>query len=336
VEVEVVRRTNLLFNRDARVRRVKSLSSGSPLMRLFIAALALCALAIGAQKPPKSTASDGELRNQLQQTQIQLFASQAALAVETRERDRIQGELTAALKDRTALSSAAGSRSAEVTGLRNQLNQVQASLAQAVKDRAANQEALALSIKDKTSLAAAMAKMTADTRSAAAKATTTSEQVKEIKQTQAVANDAQEAHSLRQDIASERAAETAATAKNQLDLAVALARENHSESRNTLYIQLVGFASLISGFIFKYMTDSAKSRKEAEEVDVLQRQTLEHRQLELGKIEEVRQTTVSAKQSADSAFSEANTVNHKLETIGVKMLDNKPLNPRDAAPEAAG
>jgi hypothetical protein len=297
--------------------------------------LALSASALAAPKPPKSAASDGELRNQLQQTQIQLFASQAALAVETRDNARIQAELTAALKDRTALSSAAAARSAELSGVHSQLNQVQNSLAQAVKDRAANQEALALSIKDKTSLAATLARLTDNTRIAASKSTTTSEQVKDIKQTQAAAGDAQEASSFRQELANDRAVSTAASAKNQLDLAVALARENHSEGRNTLYVQLASLASLIIGFLSKYLSDKEKAQKEAEEVNILHDQTLAHRQLELEKIEEVKQTAVSAKKSADSAYTEANTVNNKIADIGLKMKDGKPLNPGDAAPEAA-
>ena len=55
---------------------------------------------------------------------------------------------------------------------------------------------------------------------------------------------------------------------------------------------------------------------------VIKDELAEHRKVELQAIAEV-------KESADRAYAEANTVNQKIEHIGVQMKDRKPLNKED-------
>lgn len=57
----------------------------------------------------------------------------------------------------------------------------------------------------------------------------------------------------------------------------------------------------------------------------------QNRQL-VSKLEDNTDLTQQAKSAADAAYSEANTVNKKLETIGVEMRDKKPLAPPGVPP----
>ena len=115
---------------------------------------------------------------------------------------------------------------------------------------------------------------------------------------------------------------SAVAAKVQADALIRVSDQSHTASLATLITSCFGFLTLIAGFVWKAYTDSRDHRWVMETTAQAATVTALHRQTELQKISEVQT-------SAQAAYSEANTVNKKIESIGLKMADSKPLNPAD-------
>jgi hypothetical protein len=115
---------------------------------------------------------------------------------------------------------------------------------------------------------------------------------------------------------------SAVAAKVQADALIRVSDQSHTAALATLITSCFGFLTLIAGFCWKAYTDSRDHRWVMETTAQAATVTALHRQTELQKISEVQS-------SAQAAYSEANTVNKKIESIGLKMADSKPLNPTD-------
>ena len=210
--------------------------------------------------------------------------------------------------------------SKDEAALRAQLAQTQAALAAASKDRAAMQ----------VELTAAVAKLGVANKVQAAAATQQRANVSDKAEASAVRADAnaaqaqQTADSARvtAEAANTQAVISAVAAKVQADALIRVSDQSHTASLATLITSCFGFLTLIAGFGWKDFTDSRDHRWLMETTAQAATVTALHRQTELQKISEVQS-------SAQAAYSEANTVNKKIESIGLKMADSKPLNPTD-------
>lgn len=210
--------------------------------------------------------------------------------------------------------------SKDEAALRAQLAQTQAALAAASKDRAAMQ----------VELTAAVAKLGVANKVQAAAATQQRANVSDKAEASAVRADAnaaqaqQTADSARvtAEAANTQAVISAVAAKVQADALIRVSDQSHTASLATLITSCFGFLTLIAGFGWKAFTDSRDHRWLMETTAQAATVTALHRQTELQKISEVQS-------SAQAAYSEANTVNKKIESIGLKMADSKPLNPTD-------
>ena len=211
--------------------------------------------------------------------------------------------------------------------LRAQLAQTQAALAEASKDRIAMQ----------VELTAAVGKLAAANKLQSAADTQQRANLGNRAEASAVRADAsafradanavqaqQTADSARvtAEAANTQAVISAVAAKVQADALIRVSDQSHTASLATLITSCFGFLTLIAGFGWKAYTDSRDHRWLMETTAQAATVTALHRQTELQKISEVQT-------SAQAAYSEANTVNKKIESIGLKMADSKPLNPAD-------
>ena len=210
--------------------------------------------------------------------------------------------------------------SKDEAALRTQLAQTQAALAAASKDRIAMQ----------VELTAAVAKLGVANRVQAAADAQQRANLSNKAEASAVRADAnavqaqQTADSARvtAEAANTQAVISAVAAKVQADALIRVSDQSHTASLATLITSCFGFLTLIAGFGWKAFTDSRDHRWLMETTAQAATVTALHRQTELQKISEVQS-------SAQAAYSEANTVNKKIESIGLKMADSKPLNPTD-------
>ena len=274
-------------------------------MRIFLLAIVSAALLFGASK------AEVELK-------AKLAAANAQLAAKAKE--------TAALQD--ALKTAATAQAQLAEALREK-KAMQASLdALAVRDRAAEQDALKV-----VSQAASQAAQASQAAGQATKAATKNKQdlVKAI--TAATKDNKQQADTVTRVAGEAVAASDANTA--EVKQAVTESNEQQENRANELVLKieevkqqghhdnlLLYFAALgsVLGFgttAFKFVTDYRAAAV-----------TRDHRALELSKIAEV-------KNAADASYREANTVNQKIEHIGLKMKDGEPLKPEAKEAEKA-
>jgi len=171
---------------------------------------------------------------------------------------------------------------------------------------AASEAAHAAALRDKADLTAALAKLTAQDSAQTARASIAS----------------QSASAQRSD-ASTAAATNAASASDAAAAATLSAQIAAQHGVYTVMItQVGGFLALLAGFLYKGWTESRDRRwakqDEVELAAVKKAELLAHQQIVIRKLDEV-------KTEANAAYKEANTVNLKLQTIGVKMADDKPL-----------
>jgi hypothetical protein len=206
------------------------------------------------------------------------------------------------------------------TELRTQLAQTQAALAAASKDRIAMQVELTaavakLGVANRVQAAADAQQRTNLSNKAEASAVRADANAVQAQQTADSARVTAEA-------ANTQAVISAVAAKVQADALIRVSDQSHTASLATLITSCFGFLTLIAGFGWKAFTDSRDHRWLMETTAQAATVTALHRQTELQKISEVQS-------SAQAAYSEANTVNKKIESIGLKMADSKPLNPTD-------
>jgi len=106
---------------------------------------------------------------------------------------------------------------------------------------------------------------------------------------------------------------------------------------DTALVTLGGIVTLLVKSYFDQRSSETRSRMLREAVELSKAEstrlaaelavvTARQNDALVGKLEENTDLTHQAKQAADAAFKEANTVNQKLETIGVQMRDDKPLH----------
>jgi len=168
---------------------------------------------------------------------------------------------------------------------------------------AASEAAHAAALRDKADLTAALAKLTAQDSAQTARASIAS----------------QSASAQRSD-ASTAAATNAASASDAA--AAPTLSAQIAALHGVMITQVGGFLALLAGFLYKGWTESRDRRwakqDEVELAAVKKAELLAHQQIVIRKLDEV-------KTEANAAYKEANTVNLKLQTIGVKMADDKPL-----------
>jgi hypothetical protein len=111
------------------------------------------------------------------------------------------------------------------------------------------------------------------------------------------------------------AQQAAAVAMQTALAATAAAATAKAQASAVLYTQVIGFATLLVGFVWKAYTEARDRRWALADAQ-------NHGREVLGKIAEV-------KVAADSAYNEANTVNHKIESIGLKLNAPGQLKPDD-------
>ena len=131
------------------------------------------------------------------------------------------------------------------------------------------------------------------------------------------------------EVANQKAVLAAVAAKTQADELMKVSDHNNFATYTTLIVSVFGFLTLLTQLAWKSYTDSRDHRwlVDATNAATLATSaaalaTAAHREKELAKIAEV-------KTSAQAAFEEANTVNKKIESIGVKMNDDRPLVPKE-------
>lgn len=106
---------------------------------------------------------------------------------------------------------------------------------------------------------------------------------------------------------------------------------------DTAWITLGGIVTLLVKSYFDQRAVTLRSRELRDELELSKAEavrlaaelavvTARQNDAIVGKLEENTDLTHQAKRAADAAFEEANTVNRKLETIGVQMRDGQPLN----------
>ena len=114
-------------------------------------------------------------------------------------------------------------------------------------------------------------------------------------------------------------AEVASHAAADAAAAATLAGKNaSSQTYSLLIVQVFGFLSILAGFAYRGWTESRQRiwlKKDNAEKD---RAALENHLTLISQLEGV-------KAAADSAYREANTVNQKIESIGVQLKDGRPL-----------
>ena len=194
--------------------------------------------------------------------------------------------------------------------VRVQLAQTQAALAAATNDRSALAASIARANTDSAARTAALSKAAisgrvtasdvAQSNAAAAQSTATSNA--------AIAQQA-----------ADRAVVEAATIKVQLGEFQKVAdRENFT----LMLTQLFGFFSVLLGFLYKAWTESRDRRWARQDADLAKGELVAHQKEMLTKLGEV-------KDEAHNAYKEANTVNLKIASIGLKVADNQPLSPNE-------
>ena len=119
--------------------------------------------------------------------------------------------------------------------------------------------------------------------------------------------------------ANDKAVQTAIVMKGLQDQVLHTTDQNKFATYTLLITTVFGFLTLVATQLFKILTDSRSHKWE-------QDATAAHRRTELQKIDE---STAQAK----AAYNEANTVNLKLEKIGVQMKDGSQLKPGESAQE---
>jgi hypothetical protein len=183
------------------------------------------------------------------------------------------------------------------------------------------QAALALLTKEKSDLG----KLKADETRASTKLSVDDQQAPAATQQRNAANDVNAAEAQRavsNAEANERAALAAIAAKAQADALMGVSDRNNFATYATLITSVFGFLSLLAGFFWKAYSDSRDHRWLVESANHAAQATAVHRALELEKLERVSS-------SAQAAYSEANSVNKKIASIGLKMADSLPLNSHD-------
>jgi hypothetical protein len=94
-------------------------------------------------------------------------------------------------------------------------------------------------------------------------------------------------------------------------------------------VSIVGFATLFMTRVFDIIDRGQKAaelRRQTEaDAAALKLHTTEQAAILKNAVDENTKLTKEGTAAAKDAYNEANTVNQKLETIGVKMLDGKPL-----------
>lgn len=214
-----------------------------------------------------------------------------------------------------AILLAAANKPTTDTDLRVQLAQAQSLLTSAQKERAAAQEALAKAEKDRASLILALSK----TSSVASGGATLAGQNKSsdiavnnavIAQATAVANG----------IVAEQAAVEARYAANA---AAQAASTTHAQNTALMIAQAFGFLAVLTGFLYQAFVASRDRRWAQKDLQKQAEQQAQHQEKLISSIADV-------KTSADAAYKEANTVNVKIASIGLKMKDDKPLDPQNA------
>jgi hypothetical protein len=208
--------------------------------------------------------------------------------------------------------------SKDEVALRAQLAQTQAALAAASKDRIAMQ----------VELTAAVAKLGAANKVQAAADTQQRANVSNKAEASAVRADAnaaqaqQTADSARvtAEAANTQAVISAVAAKVQADALIRVSDQSHTAALATLITSCFGFLTLIAGFAWKAFTDARDHRWVVAAAVDAARDSASHRAVELVKLDTVAST-------AQAAYKEANDVNRKIETIGLRVADNLPLKP---------
>jgi hypothetical protein len=133
---------------------------------------------------------------------------------------------------------------------------------------------------------------------------------------------------VQQQAAATQAATAAITA--QTAQAAALAAETaKTQATAVLVTQIVGFATLLSGLLWKAFTDTRDRRWAREDAMLARQQDKDHGVKVLEKIAEVKGVADNAVTKAESAYNEANTVNQKIESIGLRLNAPGQLGPED-------
>jgi len=113
--------------------------------------------------------------------------------------------------------------------------------------------------------------------------------------------------------ANRAAIEATAAAERSAAAATAAATTARAQNVALMITQAFGFLAVLSGLLWKGYTDTRDRRWQKED-------TAAHQNVVLNKLGEV-------KTEATRAYQEANTVNNKIASIGMKMKDGKGLNP---------
>jgi len=125
-----------------------------------------------------------------------------------------------------------------------------------------------------------------------------------------------------------RAVIAAMSAKAQADQLMKVSDHNNSALYMLVFTTVFGFLALLYKDVILLLKDNRTRKWDIEDRVRIDKETKEHRAYELDEIAKVGK-------AAAAAYSEANTVNQKIESIGLKMQDNRPLAPAEAKPEAA-
>lgn len=187
---------------------------------------------------------------------------------------------------------------------------------------AAAKVALATAQKEKADLAASIAKLS-KTQAASSKSAAVSRQDAANNQADA-ASQADQNNTTAVQTAASNLADTKKTVVDASALTLAAAESAKSQNTALLIVQVSGLLVTLFTIGGKILSDNAirvqEHRWKDEDRDKLEKLLATQHQEQVAKIGEV-------KTEAHNAYNEANTVNKKLETIGVQMRDGEPLKP---------
>jgi hypothetical protein len=192
---------------------------------------------------------------------------------------------------------------------------------------AASEAAHASAMRDKADLAAALAKLTAQGSAQTARAAIASTQRSDASSAAALnaseASDTAQANAAASQATAQSNALIAQQAAAAASVAAASALKANANGNEALLItQLFIFLGGVAAYFYTAWTATRERRWKHEDDDRERAVTAVHRADLLKQIGDV-------KHEANKAYSEANSVNVKLENIGVKMANGLPLNPHE-------
>jgi hypothetical protein len=276
-------------------------------VRIALLAIVSAGLLFGASK------SELDLKAKLAAANAQLATAakdKATLTEALTTAAVAQAQLAAAIRDKAQIKA-----SLDALAQRDQASQQNAlKVASQAASQAAAQAASQGAAKNRAELSKALAAVDANSKQQAAAAT--EQRIQADAATDANADQAKQAVVDAQ-AANAQAVLAAIAARTQVDeLKIAT-----DHSNLLIYVGALGGVLTFLTLLVKVFTDIRAASATAAE-------TRDHRALELSKIAEV-------KNAADASYREANTVNQKIEHIGLKMKDGEPLKPEAKEAEKA-